>query len=511
MPDAVRTQLTLPGEARWLRLVQDYGRTLAELADFPPDQVESLALALREACINCIKHAFDEDEFGTITLVGELTPAALTLAVHDRGLPFDQSLDQAASSSDPKTSSSAVRISHGLSLIHQCADEVHWLNHGPEGKELRLIKYRPGWRRLAPQPAPPDQAPPQAAPGPRPQNYTIRLVRPEDAIGVAQLIYRVYGSTYPRVDIYYPERLAHHIKTGVHIGVVAVADDGEIAGHAGLLRPHSGSLGELAELAVAPRHRGQGLMKRMENRIQEEIPRLGLTGLYGEAITLHSIGQEAAEAQGLHVTGLQLLYLQIHLKGLEISPNDLTSRANQPGPAPQRESVVFYFKYLAPPATTRVCAPDRHRDILAKIYGNLGVPVKFLRPGPATGSGRLAVHFNQNISTGFIQVNRIGTDTFPEIEQACRDLCDLAGAAVVFLDLPLAQRGTPDLCEAAEAVGFFFSGVRPHFAPDGDCLRLQYLNAEFDPERLHLFSPFARELLAYILKDKARGQQHLKT
>jgi anti-sigma regulatory factor (Ser/Thr protein kinase)/GNAT superfamily N-acetyltransferase len=511
MPDAVRTQLTLPAEARWLRLVQDYGRTMAELADFPPDQVESLALALREACINCIKHAFDEDEFGTITLVGELTPAALTLAVHDRGLPFDQSLEPAASTSDPKAPSSSARLSHGLSLIHQCADEVRWLNHGPEGKELRLTKYRTGLCPLEPRPTPPDRAPHEVAPAPRPQDYTIRLLRPEDAIQVAQLIYRVYGYTYARVDIYYPERLAYNSKTGAHLGVVAVADDGEIAGHMALLRPNLGPLGELAELVVAPRHRGQGLAKRMENRLQEEIQRLGLIGFYGEEVTVHTISQEASEALGLHVTGIELLYFQSQFKGLKFSPPDSGYRDSQPGPDPQRESLVFYFNYLVPPETTRVCAPARHRDILAKIYENLGVAIKFLRPGPATGSGRLAVHFNRNISTGFIQVNRIGTDTFPEIEQACRDLCDLAGAPVVFLDLPLAQRSTPDLCEAAEAVGFFFSGVRPHFAPDGDFLRLQYLNAEFDPERLHLFSPFARELLAYILQDRAMGKPNLKT
>jgi len=101
-------------------------------------------------------------------------------------------------------------------------------------------------------------------------------------------------------------------------------------------------------------------------------------------------------------------------------------------------------------------------------------------------------------------VNRIGRNTLPEISQARRDLCRLAGAQVVGLCLPLAQNGAPHLCQGAEADGFFFSGVLPHFAPDGDFLRLQYLNADLDLERIHLYSPSAGELLAYILREKAR-------
>jgi anti-sigma regulatory factor (Ser/Thr protein kinase)/GNAT superfamily N-acetyltransferase len=508
MPSDFRTELTLPAEARIHRLVNNYGYSLAVLADFSADQAELLAQALWEACKNSIEYAYD-DEPGLITLVGELTPKALTLAVHDRGLPFDQALDQESPPAGPESFHQLPRRGLGLVLIHQCADEVHWINHGPEGKELRLTKYRSGGCRLEPQTAPAPRPPHEGAPTKRPQDYTIRLVLPEDAIRVAQLMYRVYGYTYPRVDIYYPERLAHNIKIGTKVGVVAVAENGEIVGHAGIMRPNLGSLAELGQLAVAPLHRGQGLNKRLGERLQEAIRRLGLLGLYAEAVTVHTISQEGCEGQGFHVAGIELLHVKIHFKKLEIIQHELGYQDKDSGPGFEGETaLVFYFHHLAPPETTRVCAPDRHRKVLAKIYRNLGAPVEFLKPGPVTGPGRLAVQFNPNFGAGFIQVNRIGTDTFPEINQACRDLCDLAGAAVVFLDLPLAQGGTPDLCDAAETVGFFFSGVRPRFASDGDFLRLQYLNAALDPERIHLASPFARELLDYILRDKARVEQN---
>jgi hypothetical protein len=52
------------------------------------------------------------------------------------------------------------------------------------------------------------------------------------------------------------------------------------------------------------------------------------------------------------------------------------------------------------------------------------------------------------------------------------------------------------------AAGAF--GLGPHFAPDGDALRLQYLAVELDPARLQVASPFARELLAYVARERAR-------
>ncbi len=504
MPADFRTELTLPAQARIHRLVTDYGYSLAVLAEFSADESELLAQALWEACKNSIEYAYD-DEPGLITLVGELTPQALTLAVHDQGLPFDQTLEPESCLAGPQSFRQLPRRGLGLVLIHQSADEVRWINHGPEGKELRLTKYRPVWRRLEPQAAPPHEE----APAKRSQEYAIRLVLPEDAIRVAQLMYRVYGYTYPRVDVYYPERLAHNMKTGAHVGVVAVAEDGEIAGHAGIMRPDLGPLAELGQLAVAPSHRGQGLLKRLQERLNEEIRRLGLTGLYGEAVTLHTISQESCEAQGLHAAGIEFLDVQLQMKKLEVIRHELGYQDEPSDPGLQRESaLVFYFRPLAPPEATRVYAPGRHREIMGKIYGKMGMSVEFSKPGPVTNHGRLEVHLNQGFGAGFIQVKRIGTDTFPEVEQARRDLCDLAGAGVVFLDLPLAQEGAPELSDAAETAGFFFSGVRPGFAADGDFLRLQYLNAPLDPEQIHLASPFARELLDYILRDKARVEQN---
>jgi hypothetical protein len=126
--------------------------------------------------------------------------------------------------------------------------------------------------------------------------------------------------------------------------------------------------------------------------------------------------------------------------------------------------------------------------------------------GLAREEAESLAHVVLNVRVGHIFVNQIGSDSLSGISQATRDLGRMTRAAVVGLYLPLAQRGTPELCQAAEKLGFFFSGVQPQLAPDGDFLRLQRLQVPLDLDRVHLASATARELLDYILADRRRWQ-----
>jgi len=504
MPSSFKTKLNLPVDSRALPLARDFVRGLALIAGLPEEQAEALALAVQEVCKNSLENAFEGEEDAVLKLVGEVTPAALTLSLHDRGLPFYQSREPDAAGAEQESADATCLACRGLASLQQYVDEVQWIYHGVEGNELRLTKDLAGICRLpAPEPETPGpriEAVPAAAPG----VYTIRLLQPGDGIHLAQLMYRVYGYSYTNEDFYYPERLEHDVAEGWHVGVVAVDDDGNIVGHAGVERPDLGPLAELGQLAVAPAHRGQGLRQLMGDRLQEEITKLGLIGLFGEAVTIHTISQEGSDSRGLRPSGIKLLDWQAHFKTLRDWRPSSSQWEKEAEPGLQRETMVFYFKYLTPPGRIAICAPSRHREMLRKIYENMGVDLHFLEPSGPIGPGELQVHYDQATGVGSIRVNRIGIDTLPEIYQARRDLCDMVGAKVVGLFLPLAQGGTAYLCEAAEGDGFFFSGVHPHFAADGDFLRLQYLNTALDPALIHLSSSFAKELLDYVLREKER-------
>src|SRR5690606_5563765 len=127
----------------------------------------------------------------------------------DRGLPFDPDQAPVAGSPEEQEAHALVR-----SLERYGVDQAQWVSLGPEGMELRLLKKRPltdvteqlPGEALAPYRTNEPRAPEQ--------RYTIRLLEPGDAIGVAQVIYRTYGYTYPNPDLYYPERIIHLNQTG---------------------------------------------------------------------------------------------------------------------------------------------------------------------------------------------------------------------------------------------------------------------------------------------------------
>jgi hypothetical protein len=105
---------------------------------------------------------------------------------------------------------------------------------------------------------------------------------------------------------------------------------------------------------------------------------------------------------------------------------------------------------------------------------------------------------------GEIRVERVGAGTPAEVRRAHEDLRALAHMEVIYLYLPLGQAGTPAVCTAAEADGFFFSALGPQFAEDGDVLMLQWLARPLDLTLLQVASPFGRELVAYAGAERER-------
>jgi hypothetical protein len=56
----------------------------------------------------------------------------------------------------------------------------------------------------------------------------------------------------------------------------------------------------------------------------------------------------------------------------------------------------------------------------------------------------------------------------------------------------------------AEKAGFFFSGIWPREAQEGDYLRLQRLTAPLDMSRLCIYSDFGKDLFEYVQDQMAR-------
>src|SRR5262249_51871557 len=167
-------------------------------------------------------------------------------------------------------------------------------------------------------------------------SYSIRRFRPDDAIGVAQCVYRSFGYTYGDVDLYYPDRIVHLNETGQLVSVVALDESGALVGHLGLERPDLAAIAESSDAAVAPAHRH--LLERLRAFAEEEARQIGLQGLLGYPVTTHPFSQRMDEAVGSRLCAVVLGQL----------PRSTTFTGIKSPQSSQRVSTLLYFKYIGP-------------------------------------------------------------------------------------------------------------------------------------------------------------------
>jgi hypothetical protein len=232
-------------------------------------------------------------------------------------------------------------------------------------------------------------------------------------------------------------------------------------------------------------------MERLRAVLGEEARRLGLAGTFGQAVANHVFSQRTEEHFGSRPCGV-------------ILAAEPKSFRNLSQAAPQRVSEVLYFQYLHRPSEVVAHAPEHHQEVLGRIYGQFDVAPTFVRPEIPPAKGEVHVRYLPEEKWALIRVRRVGADTAEEIRQLRRKFWEHSRTDALYLDLPLNQAGVAVLCREAEAAGFFFCAIGPCFGEDGDVLRLQWLNVPLDTKLLQIENAFARELLAYIDRERHR-------
>jgi anti-sigma regulatory factor (Ser/Thr protein kinase)/GNAT superfamily N-acetyltransferase len=484
----VSTQLTVPADLRFLEMIRGYVRELAAAAKLSDREVIGLELAAEEATVNIIEHTFPDGRPGDIFFRGEIGQAELVLSIRDEGLPFHTDLDRAAEPGSGEDEAAARDL--GLRIIRHEVDEARFENLGRRGKVLHLVK------RLYAVAGPGPDSPALKVEAAPPQRYEIRTMRSEEAVQVARVFWLAYGYSYRREDFYRPEGLLHLVGSGRVASMVAVAENGEVVGHVGLFRPEPVRTAEEAMLVVSPAHRGRGIMEALSRAVEVKARDMGLLGMSINVVTSHAISQRDAFRQGSMPCGLDLAS----------SPPFLFKALDIGDAPPQRESVLHCFRYFDFPPPVNIHVPPRHREMVSHIYSRLGQPYGFGGPASATEPGEYRIDFDRTLNKGVIRVLRADDGQWPELLRAADDLADYAGAEVVELDLPLAQPAAALLCRRAEESGFFFAGIRPLEAPDGDVLRLQRLHCRpFNAERLRFFDAAGRMLCGYVRGEMERA------
>ncbi|MEO6847855.1 MAG: ATP-binding protein [Chthoniobacterales bacterium] len=435
-------------------------------------------------------HAYPAGESGSILIATLQDDHQLTFTIRDYGLPQDvQKLEVALHQVTPTLRPQVL----GLDFVH-LADEVHWINYGPDGKALKIIK----WLHETPITEheqrgdlhPFTEAPPLAPE----QDYQIRRMLADEAVQVSQLIYKAYGSSYFNRDVYYPERVARLNENGQVISFVAADASGNLVGHYALEKNQTGPVIEGGQAVVDPAHRGRKLLERMKEAAIQTAKQLNLMGMYGDAVTVHTFTQKSNIEHGA----------KLACANLGISPKSENFHGIEQSVQTQRVTCLLYFLWLQTPIVRTVYAPSRHKEAIARLYENLNCPVTFGESQTPQGHGELRTRLDAAAQTAFLRTEVIGADSIAAIRHAKRELVEKSHAEAVFAELPLIDPGTPAVAAALEKEGFFFCGITPHFSAGGDLLRFVYLSDELASSAIHIQEEIARWLVDYCLADRLR-------
>ncbi|MDX1548327.1 MAG: GNAT family N-acetyltransferase [Rhodothermales bacterium] len=474
-------QLTLKSLPAIIGSTADFAYKWSRNAGLPPAEATRFALAIDELVTNVVRFAYP-DEVGTFDLEFRRQATTVEAILHERGQPFDPLRHPY----DPARAAEGDFDGAGLALLRHLADDFLYVNKGRAGKEFRIVQ-------VVPSPHIADVAvedlcerSPVAAPE---TPYTVHPMTEDDAEDAARLIYRTYGDSYMKEELYFPRQIALALERQDKFGVMARTPEGEAVGYFAVLRTTDSRIGEVGEAVVAPAHRRRGVMTRMLDALIDEARQRGLLALFGEAVTVHAFSQRANARFGFHSTALLLAAFGVcryrHL--IEDYAQDL--------------SVVIDVLPLQPLGTRTAYLPARYAGLLEELYATLGADLRTAAPAwvPAPRSD-LALTLNHEFGHALLVARRYGVDFAASVATTAADL-RRQGLRVLYVDLPLDDPGTPHAAETLHAEGFVLAGMMPLFHQERDYLRLQHLGVELDFSAIHVHSGLAHRLKARIAEE----------
>ena len=454
-----------------------------EEQDFAP--LEKFVMEhVREA----VEHAYPPGEVGVIELSIKEDHGRLEIRIRDEGIPQD-------------TAALEEDLHHSRRTPPQgVVDEVHWMGFGRDGKALQIIKWLheadiregSGSSNL--------EQFDEAAPLAPEQQYDIRRLRPEEAVQVSQLMYRAYGNTYFNDDVYYPERIAAQNARDANLSYVAVAEDGVVAGHYALELNQPGPVAEGGQAVVDPAHRGRGLLDRMKAAALEAGKNRKLIGWYADAVTVHTFTQKSNIKYGGQLTCIDLA----------IAPR--TERFSKISDVqPQRVTCLLYFHWMEGPSGPRtVSVPERHQEVVGGIYKSLECETTFVKGSRPQGHGTITIVSDPGGGKAFVRAGIIGENTLSQFKQATRRLTEHSHIEVVFAEIPVQDPAAAIIIESLEQEGFGFVGLTPHFAQEGDLLRMAYLVEPLKRDPIQIAREEDAKLVDYALSEQLRVRAALE-
>lgn len=515
------SKIILPVNISYLPAILAYSSKIAENHKFSEKDISKINLAIEEAVSNVIEHAFlpqEEAEFEIHFLEASMK---LQISVLDKGVPFEP---EKVANFDVKTDlEGAGKKGLGFLLMKKSVDDVVFINRGFGGKEVQIIKYyhqkhiEDYLETSELVSYGPDKEMSKSKPDKI--DYSIYLLKPEQAIEISQCAYRTYGYSYICEHIYYPERIIELNNNGQLFSAVAVTDKtNEVMAHAALELFDETNVPELGMAFTKPQFRCQGCFKLLTEFLMRTAIKKNIPGVFALGVTTHPYSQKA------------ILKNEFYDTGILIGLSPVKSFKGMKTQGQQRESVVILYKNLIPNRNIEIYLPSKHKDIITKIYDNIKLLVKVknsknfsdnmnnvssknrlnsneseftneelknqVTENNFTNETEIKTTINTFKMTAKIYVNTIGKDLYSVLKKTVKELC-FKKIETVNLYIDLCDELTPVVIDDIEKTGFFFAGILP--SEKKQYLILQFLNnVLIDYSKIITVTKFGFDLLQYI-------------
>lgn len=485
-------RLHIPARKEAIDCAQHLVQWFAERAGMPERRRFAINLAIEELILTLLHYAFDDGrEEGELEMTVQLKATLLKVQVTCRGLPFDLSMVP-----NYQPDADAEEASLSVLLLKHMVDRYHLYNEGKNGYRIELEWLKPLTHVSAIEDDTPAPGPGAAAREPAPI-AGIRPLKEEEALALARLVYRSYGYSYVSEYLYYPERIVARMREGMLCSWVAVSENGELAGHAALMR--SGPDATAVEWGIAvvdPRWRGLGLLSEISAELMKYAAGTPARVVFVHSVTNHPYTQRSALQLGMEHTALLLGYAPSSLQFRHIHERLL-----------QRESTFIGIRLLKPLPEQPVHLPDRHAEILNQLAQGAGVRLI----GSAERHCAARMPWNSTfdsmiepaVNVAYMNLTRIGADLEAALAHERRRLCR-EKVDVIYLNIDLTDIAAADAVDIAEAQGFFLAGLTP-MQPWPYTLTLQYLNnLDFDFDAIQAVGDQAQRLKQYVERELRR-------
>ena len=318
-------------------------------------------------------------------------------------------------------------------------------------------------------------------------DIVIRDATADDAVAIAQLLYRGYGLGYVHGDFYRPIWIEEAMRDGHVSSTVACVGD-EIIGHHALLCGAPGEAAESGVAVIAHAWRGLGLFDRMFDVTVGRARRIGLPALFGQATTAHIYSQRSEFKSGYKPSALLI----------GAAPAAMAQAQADSGAAPAgRGALLNSVMPLVSQPTISGAPPERYAKVIKRLATEAGFTITPVRDAtPLELTEQLEYSAEGDVTfiylSGELDATRVERMLWSE---------EARQAGTLYADIDLSCPNDAAL-QALRREGFYLAGLIPSGRGGRDWLRLQRPQDTADMDAIHLEGETANWLLAEVLADR---------